>query len=98
MDKKLFEEYAAIKVQIAQLTKEAKEKEGKLRNDMLTEETDKVTTDVGTFSISTRKTYNFSPLVKEMEQSVKDTKQDEIMTGKASIKDEKTILTFRAKK
>lgn len=97
MDKALFQEYADIKNQIAQLQKEADEIAQEVTLEMNNNELDKVESDFGTFYFTTRKIWKYSEAIDDLAENLKATKKDEEETGRATFEESKS-LSFRAAK
>lgn len=98
MSQELFAQYAEKKIAAKKLAADIKEIEFQIKQFMQDENADSVKTSFGSFSISVRRTYMFSPQVEEIRVSLKEAEQDEIMRSVAFLKSESKVLTFRPKK
>ena len=92
MNKKLLTKYASLKAKEKEVAAEIKELQPKILEELLAVG-DKVVFDAGTLSISYRKTWAFSPAVKDAEASVEVLKLKEQADGTATYK-EKPELRF----
>lgn len=88
--------YEAIKLQIKALESELKVLEPEVVSALESIEEDQIETDNGKFYFTKRKTWTYSPAVKELESKVKETKKTEEETGVATATESKS-LTYRAK-
>lgn len=96
--KELFNKYADLKTQIKALTSQAKEMEGEVKQEMIDSEFDTIKIEAGTFFLTARKKWTYSPTYLAMEKDLKD-KLDvqlgaDIREGTATSEDTK-ILSFR---
>lgn len=99
-NKDLLYRMAEIKTTIKKLEAEYKENEGELINAIteLNPDTMKVDVgDIGRFSVSSRKVWEYSPAVSELEASVKSLKSEEEATGVAEYT-EVPRVTFTTRK
>lgn len=91
LNKAVFEEYAALKNE----EKEIAAKIDKLKPAMMAEidqtEEKAVTTPFGNFSITTRKTYKYSPAIKVAQEAVDNMMNDEVATGKATFTESRSV-------
>jgi predicted phage-related endonuclease len=94
IQQKHYEKYADVKKQIKELTNQAKELENEIKEEMKIHELDKIKSDWGTFSLSVRKTWTYSPAVDEIKKNLKEMQFEETENGKATC-NEKEVLTFR---
>lgn len=92
MEKETFKEYARIKNQIKELTAEAKELEPELRESMLEAGADKVKTEFGSFTLTTRKSYKYSDAVAELDTQLKSKKKEEEENGTAEVSESQTLM------
>jgi len=68
MNNKLLQQYAALKVQIKELTDRAKDMEPKVLKELQKENIETANTDFGTFSVVKRVKWEYSPKYKETEE------------------------------
>lgn len=97
MNKELLEEYAQLKIKEKELAARIKELGPEIK--AMIEETgaDKVDMEVGTFTITVRKTWNFSDLHSVKKTELKDLEEREKADGTAEFEEE-TSLMFKEKK
>lgn len=97
MKKELFAEYADLKKQIADLEEIAESKRMQISAEMEKEGADKVESDFGTFFFTTRKTWQYSPVVDAAVEGLKVLKKKEEESGAAKATESKS-LTFKPTK
>lgn len=96
MDKENYKLYAELEEQ----KKEIEEKQSRIKSEileeMISQQSETVKADFGTFSLMRRKTWKYSPAVDELGARVKELKKTEEESGLATF-EESTVLTFRSK-
>lgn len=92
MEKETFAQYAKIKHQIKELTAEAKELEPEIVSGMVELGVDKVKTEFGGFTLTTRKTWSYSEKVTALEEQVKVLKAQEESGGVATFEEKKGLM------
>jgi len=93
-----FEEYENIDRQIKELKKQKKALGEELAAQLNREKIDNYETDGGKFYLSMRPTYEYSEALQNLEADVKVKKKEEVESGVAIVKENKTTLSFRGKK
>jgi hypothetical protein len=94
--KTLAGELAAIALQKQELANKEEVIKDALLTEMHKAGVEKEATDYGTASISRRKSYTYSDVVKKLEDKVKIKKDEEVKQGLATVK-ETEFITFRIK-
>lgn len=97
MDKELFLLYAEYKNQIKELEEKVKELQPQVMGMMQLADTERVETEVGTFSLSLRKTWKYTDEVESLKEQLDGAKATEEATGAATYT-EKPSLMFTATK
>lgn len=93
-DRDLYEQYAMMKNAIKVLDERVEELQGMIVGEMQEMKLEKQQFEYGTFTVTNRKTFKYSELVKEEEQKVKALKKSEEESGVATF-EEKQGLLFR---
>ena len=97
-DASMLDRYIEIKAKISELQEELEELKGPILYALMEEPEEKGTYRGFDLIIQRRKTYEYSPVVKEMEQALKETRDSERKTGIAEIVKHQAILVLKAHK
>lgn|SRR3990167_5625533 len=93
-----YKKYIDLKSQITALEEELKEVGEVLKQDIIENGEETVLTQYGSFYLTRRKKWQYSPAVLSLESSLKETKKEEEQTGLAKTVEETVSLAFRGKK
>lgn len=93
MSKTPYEEYAVLDSKIKALTAQKDELKTKIIEDMIEKGEEKISTGIGSFTISMLKTWTYTPKVAKLEEEYKAQKAYEESTGDATFV-EKPSLRF----
>lgn len=97
-DASMLDRYIEIKAQISALQEELEELKGPILFALMEEPEEKGLYRGFDLLIQRRKTYEYSPVVKDIEQALKDAKENERKTGIAEIVKHQAILVLKAHK
>ena len=95
-DTSVLDRYIAIKAQISELEEELEELKPEILNALMDEPKEVANYKGFNFSLQRRKTYSYSPKVKELESVLKEAKAHERDEGIATIDKHKAILVMKA--
>jgi hypothetical protein len=96
MNKENLNRYAELKAQIKALEAEVDDLKPGILAEMKASEADKVDHDAGTFTVSRRKSWTFTPKVESIRESLKTAEADEKADGSATF-EETEFLLFKEK-
>ncbi len=97
-DASILDRYIEIKARISELQEELEELKGPLMYALMEEPEQKSYYHGYELSLQRRKTYAYSPEVRDMEESLKERKEMERNTGMAEVIKDQAILMLRAQK
>lgn len=95
-DASVLDRYIAIKAKISELEEELEELKPEILNALMDEPKELADHKGFSFSIQRRKSYAYSPKVKELEDILKEAKAHERDQGIATIEKQKAILVMKA--
>ena len=95
-DASVLDRYIAIKAQISELEEELEGLKPEILNALMDEPKEVSDYRGFNFSVQRRKSYTYSPKVKELEEILKEAKAHERENGIASIKKQSAILVMKA--
>lgn len=95
LDPQLLKKYAQLTSTIKEAEKELTEIKDHIVGAMMTEDLRQIKIDEGMFTLAERAQWQYTPVVKELEQKVKDQKKAEEETGSAKASTLR-YLTFKA--
>jgi len=98
----ILKQYANLKVQAKEIEAKLKELEPKVFDQVMAVDGEKIEAKYGTFSLTTKKVWNYSETLLEKESQIKEKiklmKREEELSGKATLEDIRSGLRFQANK
>ncbi len=95
MQEKLLKEYVAVEAKFKALEQEKKELREAILNELQRNHLDKVESDkYGTFTVGSRVSWAYSPLIERMQQKLALAKAKEVKRGIATVESETKYVVF----
>ncbi len=98
MQETLLKKYASIEVKFKALEAEKKELREEILNDLVKHKLDKVESNFGTFTVSSKPVWKFSSAIKMLTEKLALAKAKEQKSGKAKVESETKFIVFTPNK